>query len=264
MGLARTWTKEEVEYLEDKWGTISIPAIAKKLNRSEGAIILKAQKIGLGAFLENGGYITFNQLLYAIGLQGSYSYKQTSWVENRKFPLKTKKVKDYSFRVVYIDDFWSWAEQNKGFLDFSNFEENALGKEPGWVKEKRRHDWDKKRNYISTPWTIVEDKKLEKLLKEYKYTYIQLSKILRRTNGAIQRRICDLGLKERPLRESPQSTWEGWQLQKLYELIQAGVGYEYMQDEIGKSAKAIRGKVYCLYGTEKLDRARENFREVCV
>jgi len=38
----RKWTKEDVEYLKEKWGTVSIPYIAQKLNRSVNAIKLKA------------------------------------------------------------------------------------------------------------------------------------------------------------------------------------------------------------------------------
>ncbi len=113
------------------------------------------------------------------------------------------------------------------------------------------------REYKKSPWTPTEDAGLAKLLRDYKYNYAALSRLMCRTIGAIQRRRTDLGLKERPLRESQQSKWEDWQFQKLYELIQAGMGYEYMQDVIGKSSKAIRGKVYVLCGTERLDIARE-------
>ena len=41
----RTWTKEEVEYLKEKWGNVSIPILAKKLNRSVNAVKLKAGEI---------------------------------------------------------------------------------------------------------------------------------------------------------------------------------------------------------------------------
>lgn len=262
MGQARNWTREEYEYLQDKWGTVSLGHIAKTLNRSETGVQLKVARLGLGAFLMNGDYITFNQLLIALGMTGGTDYMMKSWVQNRGFPIKYKKVNNNSFKVVFLKDFWKWAEKNKNFLDFVKFEENSLGEEPQWAKEKRKHDFMKNSKYINTPWTVVEDRKLEKLLKDYKYTYTDLSKLLRRTNGAIQRRICDIGLKERPLRESPHSVWEEWQLNLLEELINNGVSYEYMSDKIGKSAKAIRGKVYTLFGSENLDKARVKRKEV--
>lgn len=252
----RNWTQEELELLSDNWGTVSIVTIARKLDRTEGAVINKARRIGLGPFLDSSQYVSWNQLLRALGYKNS-SYKTISWIENRDFPIRTKRVKDCSFKVVDIDEFWEWAEQNKAFIDFSRFEEFALGKEPEWVKEKRWHDINRNRKYITTPWTITEDEKLKYLVNQYKYYYSDISRMMRRTESAIQRRCNDLGLKGRPLRRSPHSKWENWQLEMLDELIDLGYSYEYMSEEIGKSTKAIRGKVYVLYGTEILDKVRE-------
>ena len=61
----RTWTKEEIEYLKEKWGNVSIPIQSKKLNRSVNAVKLKAVRLNLGPMLENGAYETLNQLAIA-------------------------------------------------------------------------------------------------------------------------------------------------------------------------------------------------------
>lgn len=257
MGQGKNWTDEEKAYLEDNWGTLSMPTLMANLNRNKNAIMIMVQRLGLGAFLESGDYVTFNQLLKALGYWGGSGYLMKSWVKVRGFPIKYKRVDENRFKVVHIDEFWKWAEKNQSFLDFSRFEENALGMEPDWVKAKRRMDYEKSIRYIKTPWTPIEDKRLERLVSQYKYTYTEISRMMRRTEGAIQRRCCDLGLKGRPLRESPHSKWEDWQFQRLYELIDRGMNYEAISDAIGKSAKAIRGKVYCIYGTEVLDKVRE-------
>lgn len=256
MGQARNWTDEEKLYLSDNWGSLSIPTLMKNLNRSRNAIYVMAYRLSLGPFLESGEYVTWNQFLYALGIQGGYKYKAISWIKNRGFPIHTKRVHKDSFKVVYIEEFWKWAVKNKDFLDFSKFEENALGKEPEWVKTKRKHDFIIRKNYKTTPWTKIEDLKLEKLLKDYKYTYLELSRILQRTTGAIQRRICELGLKERPIKADNHVKWTDEEFETLFQLIDDGFGYEYLQDVIGKSAKAIRGRVYCFYGTENLDKVR--------
>ena len=258
----KKWTQEEYDYLQEKWGQISLKAIAKNLGRTEAAVLIKIQRLGLGAFLESGEYVSWHQLLRAVGYTGGTKYLETSWIKNRNFPIVEKKVRDCSFKVVRLDDWWKWAEKNQNFLDFSKFEENLLGEEPDWVKEKRRHDFELSQKYIKTPWTSIEDKRLERLVNQYKYTYSEISKIMRRTEGAIQRRCNDLSLKGRPLRESPHNKWEEWQLEKLNELLDSGVSYEIMAEVIGKSVKAIRGKVYCLYGTEVLDKAREKRKAV--
>lgn len=98
---SRTWKPEEEDYLMEKWGQISVPAIAKKLNRTTNAIKVRAQRLGLGAVLMACEYVTLNQLLLAVtGGSSSYGYKMKSWVENRGLPVHTKKVDRCSFRVV--------------------------------------------------------------------------------------------------------------------------------------------------------------------
>jgi hypothetical protein len=252
----KKWTKEEEQYLEENWGTISVRTLAKNLGRSEHAVNVRRQRLGLGAFLNNGDYITFNQLKCAIGIGGGTGYMNISWIKNRGFPVHTKRVKQNSFKIVYLDEWWKWAEQNKDLLDFSKFEENVLGKEPAWAKEKRRLDILKNQKYITTPWTKAEDDKLIRLVKQQKYTYLELAKLLRRTDGAITRRLNDFGISERPIRESPHNCWTDNDLYQLGELIKAGYSYPIIAEHLNKSAKACRGKVYNTYLTENLDKAR--------
>lgn len=255
MGKQRNWTKEDLQFLEDNWGKLSMNTLTKKLDRSENAILIKVQRLGLGAFLNNGDYITWTQFLRTLGID-SGGYKNKSWIENRSFPIHKKRVSNCSFKVVYLDEFWKWAENNKDLLDFSKFEENVLGSEPEWAKKKRKHDFERNSKYIITPWTKTEDEKLKHLLNKQKYTYAELSKMLRRTAGAIQRRVCDLDIKDRPVKADNHIKWTSTEKDMLIELIKQGFGYELMAEKIGKSSKALRGTVYRLYGSENLDKVR--------
>lgn len=81
--------------------------------------------------------------------------------------------------------------------------------------------------------------------------------MLGRTDGAIQRRILDLKLKERPIKADNHTLWTEEQYQLLTTCIKNGTPYQLMADIIGKSAKAIRGKVYSQLKTENLDKARK-------
>lgn len=252
-----TWSAEDKLYLQDNWGTKSKQTIAKNLGRTVNAIEVMKNRLGLGAFLENSDYVTWNQFQKALGLGRSGSgYKMKSWVKNRNFPLHTKKVHKNSFKIVYISEFWKWAELNKDFLDFSKLERMAFGCEPAWVQQKRRSDIEKNKKYITTPWTKEEDKRLTDLLKQYRYTYHELSKMLKRTSGAIQKRICDLNLRERPLKVDNHIKWTDKEKEELIRMIEDGHGYEIMSERIGKSSKAIRGRVYSYFGTENLDKVR--------
>lgn len=195
------------------------------------------------------------KLTDALGVDAN-GYKTISWIERRGLKTRRLKCNKQTYRVIDIYEFWEWAEKNQDFLDFSNFEKYALGAEPEWVDKKRVRDCAKARSIKTTPWTKDEDERLVKCLKEYKYSWTETSKKLHRTCGAIQKRCVVLGYKERPLRESPHSKWSEEQLQLLKEMIIDGCNYLEMQEKIGKSEKAIRGKIYNLYKTERLDNVR--------
>lgn len=256
----RTWKAEEISYLSDNWGMVSVKSICKKLNRTEAAVLSKCQKLGLGAFLQNGDYVTLNQLLVAVtGTKAAYSYKQISWVENRGMPIHYRLIKEKRVKVVYLDEFWKWAEQNRSFLDFSKMEPLALGAEPKWVAEQRKKDYQAFSFQRKDPWTSDEDGRLKYLLKQHKYGYAELSEMLRRSAGAIQRRCTDLGIKERPVKadnHSEGSKWSDDDFRILADGIRRGESYTQIGRQLGKSEKAIRGKVYFVYLTENADKVR--------
>jgi len=236
-----SYSFEESEYIEDNWGKVSINGIAKSLNRSIGGILNKKGRLGLGPFLESGEYITINQFFLAIGRTGGNDYALKCWVK-KGFPLKTKKVVNYGFKIVYLDDFWKWAEEYRMCIDFNKFKKNALGAEPEWVNDQRNADIAFSK-YKVTPWATKEDNHLKSLLKLYKYTYSQLSKSLYRTEGAIKRRMVDLYIKERPLKENCHSIWTNGQVETTISMYNKGYKSNVISEYIDKSAQAISGKV---------------------
>lgn len=256
----KPWSSKDESYLQENWGKYSIPTLAKNLNRSVHAIKARAQRMGLGAMLMSGDYITLNQLLIAVkGTNAGGNYTLKSWVENRGLPVHTKKVINNSFRIVYLEEFWEWAEKNRSFLDFSKFEPLSLGAEPEWVAEQRRNDYRSFAIQRKDPWTSDEDARLKMLLQQHKYGYAELSEMLRRSAGAIQRRCTDLGIKERPVRavsNSKESIWSEDDYRILADGIRRGESYTQIGRTIGKSEKAIRGKVYYAYLTESADKVR--------
>ncbi len=236
----RNWTSAEVEYLEESWGEISIPGIAKHLNRNVNSIKQKAQEHGLTRHLHYGVNPTLEQVWAAIGIQGSTGYNTKRFIA-LGLPVHKHKVVTSSFRTVDIDEFWEWAEKNKRLFDFRNFEENALGAEPAWVKKKRREDIKNFQQPHNAVWTPAEDSLLIGLLKAFKHTYSDISKRLNRSEGAIKRRIHDLKLKQRPLREAVKF-WTEEEKNTLIELWDAGWSYERIGEKLGRTALAVRGK----------------------
>ena len=253
MGKGKNWTREEEEQLAEEWGMYSADAIAKRLGRTRDAVIVRVARLGLGAHLENSAMISFNVLIKELGFLGGYEWQLQKLTE-AGLKIHMQRVKDCSFRMVDIDEFWEFAEKNKHLIDFSRLEENALGAEPDWVKAKRTEDF--KRKCVVKPhnakWTEAEDKELLRLLRTYRYTYPEIADRLRRSEGAIQRRVNDLGIKERPLKADNHTLWTEEQIQTLCQMIKDGSNYESMSRVLGKSSKAIRGKVFTVYLTENL------------
>jgi hypothetical protein len=262
----RRWSSKEIEYLKENWGNKSIGAIAKKLGRTKNAIICKKNKLKLSPFLDSNknGAVTMHALTTALNFKDfGNGYKKVAWVQKRGLPTHKLRVDKQTFKVIYIHEFWEWAEKNQDFLDFSKFEKYSLGAEPEWVEKKRARDRIRLMHFASPkqPWTKDEDERLIKYLKEFKYSWTDISNKLHRTCAGIQKRCTVLGLKERPLRESTRSKWTDEQLQVLNEMIEDCCNYQEMTSRIGKSEKAIRGKVYWLYKTESLDKARIKMKE---
>lgn len=254
------WSEEEKEFLAESWGHLTIPGICKKLGRSKNAVMVMVNRLGLPPYLESGEYITLHQLSLALGFgQSSDKYFLKSWVEKRGCPVHNKRRGKAVIRVVYLKEFWPWAKENRSFLDFSKMEPLALGKEPDWVADQRRRDYHAFTAQRKDPWTPDEDARLKMLLKQHKYGYAELSDMLRRSAGAIQRRCTDLGLKERPVKaenHGEDAAWTDNDFAILADGIRNGDSYTLIGKALGKSEKAIRGKVYFVYLTENADKIR--------
>ena len=257
----KKWRPEDDEILMECWGKFSVPTIAKRLGRSVSAVKTRAGKLSLGSSLMAGDFVTLNKLVKALrNANVSAGYHVESWCKNRGLPIHTYRVDTESFRVVYLDEFWEWAEKHRSFLDFSKMEPLALGAEPDWVPEQRRKDFQAFALQRKDPWTPDEDSRLKMLLKKQQYGYAELSEMLHRSEGAIVRRCRDLGLKERPVRadnHGTDSVWTEEHFRILADGIRHGDAYPIIGKAIGRSEKAVRGKVYFTYLTENADKVRE-------
>ena len=252
-----------MDYLFEQWGTVNIKTISKKIDRTEKAIYSKAYELGLGKQIESGEYITANQLFIALGYSQFDSTKLESWVKNRKLPIKYKNLRTKKFKVIYIEDFWKWAEKNKNFVDFSKFTRYALGKEPDWVESKRQNDILKSSKYKKYNWTQKEDEYLIFLVNQFKYSYHEISQLLGRSVSSITMRLVELNVKSRPIKAYSCNKWTEEEITLLDDLILSGAGYPIISERIGRSSKAIAGFVYRKYGSENLDKALKIINERC-
>ena len=251
MGLKPNWTQKEHETLKDMWGEFSVSAIANRLNRSVNAVKIKAVRLGLGAHLQAGTLITFCELLRAIGQDHNYSYLKMRLLRDG-FPAVYKKVDTCKFLMIDIEDFWNWVEKNKDAINFAHFEKNTLGEEPPWAADKRRADIAATK-YTNKPWSKLEDAILVRMLNQYKYSYSDISSRLRRTEGAVKRRINDLRLLQRPVK-AMSLLWTDKDTAILQDLRHKGYGYEEIGMKLGRSALSCRGKMERLENPEYMKR----------
>lgn len=232
------WQKNQVEYLKEHWGSMPIPEIAKNLNKSVNAVKLKAQRIKLKRFIHSGEYITYNQLMILINSyqMGAYDKK----IMKAGFPLRYKTAVNNRVKIVYMDDFWAWFEDNKHLIELSRTHNGTFGYEPAWVDEKRKAD-KRAAEYKTTPWTSAEENKLIILLKEMKWGYREISIKLKRSEGAIKRRMIDLKIKLRPLRADNHNPWTEDEIETVRDLYSKGYKSCIIAEYINRSALAING-----------------------
>lgn len=257
----RLWADDEVAYLEEKYGTIPIDTIAKKLNRTVSAVIQKAYKIGAGSFLENGDYISLNQLIVSLGLDSNnYHYRQR-WINNG-LPVKRKRVLKGKYYVVELHEFWKWLEVHQDLVDLSNMEENILGIEPEWVKVKRSNDYAKFNNSYKR-WTDADIAQLKQLMMQQRYTYSDIAEKMGRSTIGIMNKAKKLGIRMRIRTEAYSFGWTDQEERELEDMIYSGKSYDEMSAVFGKTQKTIRDKVFHMYGTSSLEKIRERRKTVC-
>lgn len=255
----KRWTDEEETVLAECWGSVSIPGLARKLGRSENAIKVRANRMRLGAYLESGNCAPLNQVYQA--LNGGVNRGGGSldcWIR-AGLPFRMKKVRRSHFKVIDMEEFWTWAEEHKGLFDFSKLEKNTLGPEPDWVNEKRRIDQAKAKQIVATPWTPEDDSKLRCMLHEYRYTYDEIAAALHRTEGAVKRRLSTLGIRERPLRRDPKP-WTDDEVRQLIELHARGYTPDAIGRVLGRSGLCVRGKIERIANPEYMRRDYRNGR----
>lgn len=245
--MRRYWTEEEELYLQDNWGSKSVILISKHISRPYGAVRRKAAELGLlNPTLHYDG-ITVRQLSMTLGISGSTT---KTWIEQYGFPAKqkifTKKQRVY---VISYEDFWKWAEEHKHLINLSKLEPFILGKEPDWVKEKRKVD--QKKFSERRPWTDKDKLRLMSMVNTYRYTYPEIAAALKRPEASIKRILHDLNIKARPLSLDKHIKYTEEELKCILALLGKGYSFNAIADTLNegkprnqhKSANGIRGKL---------------------
>lgn len=245
----RSWTKEEETMLSDLWGTISIESLAKKMKRSVFSLKVKAVRMGLGSMIKNNyDVITVSDLSDLLSV--SRDRITTTWVFLGLNLKKKKLTKKRSYYVISWEDLIKFLEQNQNEWDSRNIEENMLGPEPEWLKEKRARD------KVENPlwyrlWTKDEIIEAERLFKEDK-DYIEIGALINRSPFAVA-----YLLRKRGYSYKMPYFWQGKELKFLKDNYKT-MTYEEIATVLGRTTKAVSAKAEELGYSKKLVRKKSD------
>lgn len=186
----KRWTKEEVNYLENSWGTTSIETISKKLNRSFDGILEKAKRLKLGGCYASTEYLNVNDIANTLKVDNHTIVDY--WIGKCGLKAKKKRLIQLEQWFINPNDLIHWLENNKDKWDSRKLEQHGLGIEPEWLKNKRKEDSLKPK--INSKWTQQEERLLISYLNIDK-SKEEIANILNRSKSSIQRKTSRLKSK---------------------------------------------------------------------
>lgn len=194
----RHWLTEEVTYLEEKWGVMTIENIAKKLARTKNAVLLKAHKIGLREqIIANGEYLTPKDIsnILAVGTRTVYNWMDKNYLNYKKFRINSIKkyqisIDNFKLFIEEHEDKWNTRTADIKFITscYTTFRDIASTKVPEWLQQKINVDKHKKPRGCRKQWTIKEENRVKSMINGGK-TCKEIALLLNRSFYSVQDKI---------------------------------------------------------------------------
>lgn len=168
----RAWSQEELIRLEELTETYPLATIARKLNRSENAVFLKRQRLGIGGFIANTDMLTRNTLSRILG------------VENRTIQYWERKglksVRKNPYVMYRQQDIIRYMKEYPEDWNATRVTDDTLFMQYPWFKEKRKNDISHKYN-----WTQTEVSQM-KMLRKQGFTIREIAEKMNRSESSIK------------------------------------------------------------------------------
>lgn len=129
------WSDDDLEYLEDAMGKVSVSQISRKLKRTESAVRTKAVKSGIGCFTDNTEYLSMAEVIRLLGKKSKSVYR---YAENKK--LKT--IKKDKRRMTTEENLIKFMQEYPELWDATKCDKYYFGMYD-WFQQKRKVDFDK-------------------------------------------------------------------------------------------------------------------------
>ncbi len=230
----RSWTKEDEEEFSDLWGTMSIEALANRLNRSVFSLKVKAIRMGLGSMIRNNTEVlTISDIVDILNVTRD---NIMTW-SRKGLKVKNKKVTDiYHYYYVEWEDLIEFLKNNQDLWDSSKVDLYMLGEEYDWLVEKRKRDIYNKPN-LYKKWT---DSQKNMAISYFKIglSYEEIGQKINRSTGAVR----DF-LNANGFFISDRYKWSLEDEQYLKENLN-NMTYKELAEYLNKNTKQIEYKVY--------------------
>lgn len=168
----RAWSQEELIQLEELTEKYPLATVARKLNRSENAVFLKRQRLGIGGLRDNSDMLTRNTLSRILGIEN-----RTIQYWERK-GLKSIRKKSY---VMYRhQDIINYLRDHPEDWNAARVTDDTLFMQYQWYKEKRKNDISRKYN-----WTQTEVNRMN-MLRKQGFTIREIAEKMNRSESSIK------------------------------------------------------------------------------
>ena len=128
----RYYTKEEVAFIEDNFGTLTTKQIASKLHRPLSSVKGKISRLGLGTYTDNSVDLHLRELARLLGVE---HWKVSYWIEHNNLPYKRKG----RYVIFPEDSLMQWLKDNPDKWDATKCETWYFERLP-WFHEKLLND----------------------------------------------------------------------------------------------------------------------------
>jgi|GEM_PF-911736 len=194
----RHWLEEEVTYLEEKWGVMTIENIAKKLARTKNAVLLKAHKIGLREqIIANGEYLTPKDIstILAVGTRTVYNWMDNNYLKYKRFKINSVKkyqisIDNFKLFVEEYQDKWNTRTADIKFINscYTTCRDKTNTQLPEWLLQKIKLDKEKKLPISRKQWTVKEEIAVKSMINVGK-TCKEIAQLLNRSFYSVQDKI---------------------------------------------------------------------------
>lgn len=250
MRKSKHYTEEELMYLESNWGKISTRRIAKKLNRSEQAILTKGFRLGLGSLFDGKDYLIGSEITTILNIERKTLNRL---INKESFPSKERYItgKKKCIATNY-EEFIDWLKNNPNLWDSTKADTLSLrmmGLEENFLNRKIKEDEIRKQRKTLT------DKDIEKIIEYHKqcYKYSDIAELLNKDYSTVKWKIHTLikngvlkvNTKEGKLLRNVNRKNYGWtkyQDETLIKLFLEGKTLREISEVVGKSLSATKSR----------------------